>query len=88
MTTDIQANIRRECLQPAIYWSEPTGAEIQGVIRLAGFTGRATADYLGLVDKSGRTIRRWASGESPIPYSAWALLCHAAGFGAIWELAE
>jgi hypothetical protein len=86
MPTSIETVIRRECLRPAIYWSEPTGAEIQEVVRLAGFTGRKAADFLGLADKSGRQIRRWISGETGIPYSAWALLCHAAGLGHIWEL--
>jgi hypothetical protein len=80
--------IRRECLQPAIYYAEPTAAEVQEIVRLAGFTGRMAADYLGLADKNGRQIRRWCSGETGIPYSAWALLCYAAGFGHIWEIGE
>ncbi len=86
MTTNTSFEVRRECLQPAIYYAEPTGAEIQETIRLAGFNGRMAADYLGLADKSGRQIRRWASGDTGIPYSAWALLCYAAGFGHIWEI--
>jgi hypothetical protein len=88
MTTDIQVNIRRECLQPAAFWAQPTGVEVQEVVRLAGFTGRSAAEFLDLADKSGRQIRRWISGDNEIPYSAWALLCYVAGFGAIWELAE
>jgi hypothetical protein len=85
MTTAVQTSIRPECLQPAVNWMEPTGAEIQEVIRLAGFSGRSAADFLGLADKSGRQLRRWISGDASIPYSAWALLCDAAGLGRIWE---
>jgi len=88
MTVDTTTTIRRECLQPAIYWAKPTGAEVQEVVRLAGFTGRSAAEFLDLADRSGRQIRRWISGENEIPYSAWALLCHAAGFGHIWETEE
>jgi hypothetical protein len=78
--------IRDECLRPAIYWSQPTGAEVQEALRRAGFTGRLGADYLDLADKSGRQIRKWISGETRIPYAAWALLCYAADLGAIWEI--
>ncbi|PRX26121.1 hypothetical protein B0G75_12078 [Paraburkholderia sp. BL18I3N2] len=85
MTIEVQTKIRPECLQPAVSWMEPTGAEIQEVIRLAGFSGRQAADFLGLADKSGRQLRRWISGDAGIPYSAWALLCAAAGLGQIWE---
>jgi hypothetical protein len=79
-------NIRRECLQAGIYWAQPTGAEIQEILRQAGMTDRSAAAYLGLKDKSGRHIRRWTSMENDIPYSAWALLCYAAGYGPIWEV--
>jgi hypothetical protein len=85
MTTDVQTKIRPECLQPAVNWMAPTGAEIQEVIRLAGFSGRQAADFLGLADKSGRQLRRWISEDAGIPYSAWALLCDAAGLGRIWQ---
>ncbi|CAE6850463.1 XRE family transcriptional regulator [Paraburkholderia aspalathi] len=78
--------IREECLRPAIHWSKPTGAEVQEVLRRAGFTGRLAADYLDLADKSGRQIRKWISGETRIPYAAWALLCYAADLGNIWEV--
>ncbi|MFM0562163.1 XRE family transcriptional regulator [Paraburkholderia sediminicola] len=83
---DTYLAIRRECFQPGIYWAVPTGAEIQEILRQAGLTDRAAAAFLGLKDKSGRHIRRWTSQENEIPYSAWALLCHAAGHGLIWEV--
>lgn len=73
-------------LRPAIYWSPPAGAEVQEVLRLAGFTGRLGADYLDLADKSGRQVRKWASGETRIPYASWALLCYAADLGTIWDV--
>jgi hypothetical protein len=80
--------IRDECLRPAIYWVPPTGAEVQEVLRRAGFTGRLGADYLDLADKSGRQIRKWISGDTRIPYAAWALLCYAADLGTIWEIGK
>lgn len=86
MQAELHVTIRPECLKPAIQWERPTGPEVQEILRLAGFTGRVAAEYLDLSDKSGRQIRRWVSGLTEIPYSAWALLCYAAGLGAIWEI--
>src|SRR6478736_6703370 len=67
MPTSIETVIRRECLRPAIYWSEPTGAEIQEVVRLAGFTGRKAADFLGLLTRAGARSGAGISGETGIP---------------------
>ncbi|MEM5386691.1 XRE family transcriptional regulator [Paraburkholderia phymatum] len=86
MSDQPRVEIRDECLRPAIYWSQPTGAEVQEVLRRAGFTGRLGADYLDLADKSGRQVRKWISGETRIPYAAWALLCYAADLGTIWQI--
>lgn len=86
MSNESFVTVRSECLRPAISWTKPTGAEIQEVVRRAGFTGRLAADYLDLADKSGRQIRKWISEEARIPYTAWALLCYAAGLGTIWEI--
>lgn len=86
MNHDYHIDIRPECLQPARHWASPTGAEIQEVLRRAALTGRGASEFLGLSTKSdGRHVRKWISGESAIPYSAWALLCHAAGLGIIWD---
>ena len=85
-TKNTYLTIRRECLQPGIYWAKPTGAEIQEILRQSGMTDRSAAAYRGLKDKTGRHIRRWTSAENDIPYSAWALLCYAAGYGLIWEI--
>lgn len=82
--------IRPQCLRPAYQdWAQPTGPEIREVIRRTGMTGAGVGDFLGLSDKGGgRQVRRWISEESQIPYSAWALLCHAAGLGEIWQERE
>ncbi|NTZ86203.1 XRE family transcriptional regulator [Burkholderia metallica] len=82
---DYHVQVRAECLRPGEVWTIPTGPEVRTVVDRCGFSGRQAANFLGLADKSGRHIRRWISGESPIPYAAWALLCHAAGLGLIWE---
>jgi hypothetical protein len=77
--------IREVCLQPASSWEQPTGEEIREVLRLAGFTGAQAAKALGLSNKGDRTVRRWVSCESEIPYATWALLCEFAGLGVIWR---
>ena len=82
--------MRKECLLPADQgWECPTGDEIRRVLKLAGLSGSEAAKVLGLHTSSsrnsgGRTIRRWTSGETAIPYAAWAILCDLAGFGQIW----
>jgi hypothetical protein len=77
--------IREGCLRGAALWVRPTGEELREVLRLAGFSGSQAARVLGLGLKGDRTVRRWTSGDSEIPYAAWALLCDFAGFGAIWK---
>lgn len=81
-----QSNIRAECLQPAgSSWQQPSGEEIREALRLAGFTGKVAAARLGLGTKGDRTVRRWVSEDSEIPYACWSLLCNFAGFGCIWR---
>lgn len=81
-----EVTIRSACLQPASsQWEQPTGEEIREVLRLASFTGGRAARELGLGAKGDRTVRRWISGESSIPYAAWALLCDFAALGTIWR---
>lgn len=77
--------IRSDCLRPAQDWDRPTGEEIREVLQLAGFTGDMAAKALGLGAKGDRTVRRWISEDSAIPYAAWALLCNFAGLGLIWR---
>lgn len=80
-----EPNIRIECLRPAEDWTPPSGEEVRTVLHLAGFTGGKAAKALGLGAKGDRTVRRWIGEDSPIPYAAWALLCHFAGLGVIWK---
>lgn len=83
---DYHVEVRSECLRPGEEWAVPTGPEVRTVIDRCGFSGRKAASFLGLSDKSGRHVRRWISGETPIPYAAWALLCERAGLGMIWQI--
>jgi hypothetical protein len=86
MTIDIHTPIRAECLLPADEgWERPRGAEVQEVVRRIGLSGRALARVLGLSEHGGRQVRRWISGETPVPYIAWAILCDMAGLGTIWR---
>lgn len=78
-------HIRLECLRSAPTWQKPTGEEIREVLRRAGFTGSDAAKCLGLGVKGDRTVRRWVSEESVIPFTAWALLCDFAELGQIWK---
>lgn len=79
------SNIRLECLRPAERWERPTGEEVREVLRLAGLTGGGAARKIGLGQKGDRTVRRWISEDTHIPYAAWALLCDIAGLGKIWD---
>ncbi len=80
--------IRKAVLCPAQNWPGATKDEVREVLRLAGLTGSEAASFLGLGASGSRTIRRWTGGEIPIPYAVWALLCHRAGLGIIWEELE
>lgn len=51
-------------------------------------TGSDVAELLGLERNGSRTFRKWAGGESDIPYAAWALLCELGGFGLIWRVGD
>lgn len=81
--------IRKDTMQPANKWHKPTPEEIRELIRMTGLHSAEVAELLGLTpqgNKSGRgsrTVRRWTSGDVPIPYAAWAILAHCAGFGVI-----
>jgi hypothetical protein len=82
-TANTSTVIRSACLKPMEQWEKPTGNEIKEVMRLAGLTAREAAEELGFGPYGGRTIRRWRSEDSAIPYNAWARLCDLAGFGEI-----
>ncbi|WP_230949021.1 XRE family transcriptional regulator [Burkholderia diffusa] len=77
-------DIREVCLQPAAQWTRPRRAETQEVLRRANMNARHASEFLGISTSSnGRQVRKWMSEEAPIPYSAWALVCAAAGLGQI-----
>lgn len=73
--------IRKTCFLRFKDWTPPTPAEVRELISLTELTGSQVAELVGVA--SARTVRRWVGGQSPIPYSAWALLCWAAGYGVI-----
>lgn len=86
-----ETKIREETLLPASQWEVPTSDEVREMVRQTGLKAEDIIKLLGLTPhgaKSGRgsrTVRRWTSGESRIPYPAWCLLAYEAGFGIIWE---
>lgn len=90
---EVEVNIRFECLRPADDgWQAPTPDEVRELLRIIAarkdipkFTGGMAARFLGLGVQGDRTLRRWTGGATPIPYAAWALLCHEAGLGVIWH---
>ena len=88
MNSDL--TVRKSCLVPfSDDWQQPTPTEIRTVMKEAGFTGSQLAKACGLKSarsSGGRTVRRWLSGDSEIPYAVWCLLCYEAGYGIIWRL--
>ena len=93
--------IRDECLLSAAEgWIRPTGIEIRSMLADIGrqyglldkggnprpLSGSETAKLLGLGPTGGRTVRRWTSEASDIPFAAWSILCSAAGYGQIWKV--
>lgn len=93
--------IRPECFLPASDgWLRPSGMEIRKILTEIGqlndlidksgnprpLSGSETAKLLGLGPTGGRTVRRWTSEDSDIPFAAWATLCAAAGYGHIWKV--
>lgn len=77
------ATVEPESLRPFKNgWVAPSGPVIKAVLQEARLSGRKAADLVGITDD--RTVRRWTSGETTIPYAAWAILCAAAGHGQIW----
>ena len=85
--------IRACCFKTANDWCTPTGEEVRELLRMAGehqgqgrpYSGSQVADLLGLGKGGGRTVRRWIAEDTHIPYASWAILCHAAGIGHIWQ---
>jgi len=79
------AAIRPECfLSYGAGWICPKPEEIRTLLQIAELTGSKAATLTGL--KDSRTVRRWIGGDTPIPFSSWAILVEYAGFGKIWGL--
>ena len=80
--------LRKELFVPAYRWTQPTGDEVHELIDYLGMTEHEVALLLGLkpskVSRGNSTVSRWKMGKGRIPYAAWALLAHKAGYGCIW----
>lgn len=76
-------------LKPASQWVPPAPEHVRVVVEATGMTDRQVGEFLGLkpsaTDRGNRTVRKWKAGKAPIPYAAWALLAHKAGYGVIWD---
>jgi hypothetical protein len=88
------ALIRSACLTGAADWVPPTSTEIRSLVKIISehkgktLSGSDIADLLRLGVNGARTYRKWAGGESDIPYAAWAVLCEIGGFGLIWRVGD
>lgn len=48
-------------------------------------TGWSAVEFPRKIDTNDRTVRRWLSGDQPIPYAVWCVLCVEANLGQIWK---
>ena len=74
--------IRSVCLNPALTWTQPSVEEIRTAVAMSGYSQE---EFAKKIKVTGRTVRRWVSGEKTIPYAAWCILCNEAGLGKIWK---
>ncbi|EBM5962825.1 transcriptional regulator [Salmonella enterica] len=65
-------------------WVCPTPGEIRILMQISGLTGSKVASLTGV--KDSRTVRRWVGGDTPIPFSSWAILVEYVGLGKIWSV--
>jgi len=63
-------------------WDHPSPTEIKIAMQFAGWRSVDFHKSVGVFD---RTVRRWTSGEKPMPYATWCVLCSEAGLGEIWK---
>lgn len=61
-------------------WIRPTGDDMRIILKLAGFTGSAAGNHVGV---ESRQIRNWVAGKPSASYAGWCLLVKAAGLGDI-----
>lgn len=80
-TTRDLNQIRATCFQPATSWTPPTAEEFRIMLSVLGCS-QTTFAYM--IDVTDRTVRRWASGEKQVAYSAWCIMCIQAGLPPIW----
>jgi len=78
--TDLN-QVRASCFQPATSWTPPTPEELRIMLSVLGYS---QTTFAALIDVTDRTVRRWASGEKQIAYSAWCVMCTQAGLPHIW----
>lgn len=58
-------------------WEAPSKEQIRAFLSQFGLSGSAVGNLVGV---KSRQVRRWTSGDSEIPYSAWMLLAEKVGF--------
>lgn len=73
--------VRASCFQPASSWTPPTAQEFRIMLSVLGYS---QTTFAGLIDVTDRTVRRWASGDKQVAYSAWCVMCTQAGLPHIW----
>lgn len=75
--------IRESCFTPAAEgWTAPTPDELQTILARVKWSAANLQTMLGVTD---RTVRRWLSGESEMPFAPWCILAYQAGYGEIWK---
>lgn len=81
--------IRTETLTPYSRWERPTPEEIRSLIHRLNLSDSEIAELVGAstqgASSGSRTVRAWKTGERNIPYAAWAILAHEAGYRSIWS---
>lgn len=79
---NVEGMLNLNCLESAERWEPPTADQIKMAMSMAGLTASELAARLR---EPASRVDIWVSGQSPIPYSAWCLLCVDAGLGEIWR---
>jgi len=77
--------IRESCFYPAAEgWTAPEPDELQTMLARLKWSAANLETVLGVTD---RTVRRWLSGTSAMPFAAWCIMSYQAGYGEIWKTA-
>ncbi len=76
-------SIRETCFFPASEgWTAPTANELEAMLMLIRWKAGDLVRILGVTD---RTVRRWLSGQTEIPFAAWCIMAYQGGYGEIWK---